>query len=79
MKGTLSIAISLIDVIADGCGWWPCKYCVQCPSFPLFLNILLGTVITLIFLSRFQGNVVSVTLRWCNKADVGSTDHVASQ
>lgn len=45
----------------------------------LFFNILLGTAITLIFLNGFQGNVVSVTLMWCNKANVASTDHIASQ
>lgn len=45
--------------------------------FFLFLNnILLGTTTTFIFLNGFQGNVVSVTLTWCNKASVASTDHV---
>lgn len=47
--------------------------------FFFFFNILLGTAITLIFLNRFQGTMVSLTLTWCNKANVASTDHVASQ
>lgn len=45
----------------------------------LYIYILLGTAMTLIFLKRFQGNVVSVTLMWCNKANIASTDHAASQ